>query len=99
MIKPAYGYRFEYGGRVVVISGDTRYCENVVKFGIGADLLIHEVAIVRPELASEPFIQRIMAPTTQRRAKREQYSSAPSPSWRPSRISSFWPAQAIRADR
>jgi ribonuclease Z len=60
-IKPAYGYRFEYGGRVVVISGDTRYCENVVKFGIGADLLIHEVAIVRPELASEPFIQRIMA--------------------------------------
>jgi ribonuclease Z len=60
-IKPAYGYRFEYGGRVVVISGDTRYCENAVKFGIGADLLIHEVAIVRPELASEPFIQRIMA--------------------------------------
>ena len=44
-----------------MISGDTRYCENVVKFGIGADLLIHEVAIVRPELASEPFIQRIMA--------------------------------------
>ena len=60
-IKPAYGYRFEYGGRAVVISGDTRHCENVVKFGTGADLLIHEVAIVRPELASEPFIQRIMA--------------------------------------
>jgi ribonuclease Z len=60
-IKPAYGYRIEYGGRAVVISGDTRYNENVVKHGAGADLLIHEVAIVRPELASEPFIQRIMA--------------------------------------
>jgi ribonuclease Z len=61
VIKPAYGYRIEYGGRVVVISGDTRYNDNVVKYGTGADLLIHEVAIVRPELASEPFIQRIMA--------------------------------------
>jgi ribonuclease Z len=61
VIKPAYGYRIEYGGRAVVISGDTRYNENVVKYGAFADLLIHEVAIVRPELASEPFIQRIMA--------------------------------------
>jgi ribonuclease Z len=61
VIKPAYGYRIEYGGRAVVISGDTRCNENVVKYGAGADLLIHEVAIVKPELASEPFIQRIMA--------------------------------------
>ena len=61
VIKPAYGYRIEYGGRAVVISGDTRYNDNVVKYGAGADLLIHEVAIVRPELASVPHIQRIMA--------------------------------------
>jgi ribonuclease Z len=60
-IKPAYGYRIEYGGRAVVVSGDTRYNDNVVKYGTGADLLIHEVAIVRPELASQPYIQRIMA--------------------------------------
>lgn len=61
VIKPAYGYRIEYGSRAVVISGDTRCSENVIKYGTAADLLIHEVAIVRPELASEPFIQRIMA--------------------------------------
>jgi ribonuclease Z len=61
VIKPAYGYRIEYGGRVVVISGDTRPNQNVIKHGTGADLLIHEVAIVRSELATEPFIQRIMA--------------------------------------
>jgi len=61
VIKPAYGYRIEYSGRAVVMSGDTCCNENVVKYGAGADLLVHEVAIVRPELASEPFIQRIMA--------------------------------------
>ena len=60
-ITPAYGYRIEYRGRVAVVSGDTRYNENVIRFGTGADLLIHEVAIARPELMSEPFIQRIMA--------------------------------------
>src|SRR5262245_13915617 len=59
-IKPAYGYRVEYGGRSVVISGDTRYNENVVKYGAGADLLIHEVAIARPELMSEAYVQRVM---------------------------------------
>jgi ribonuclease Z len=64
VIKPAYGYRIEYGGRFVVLSGDTRYNENVIKYGTGADLLIHEVAIVRPELASEPYILRIMSHRT-----------------------------------
>ena len=60
-IKPAYGYRIEYKGRVAVISGDTRYNQNVVKYGTGADLLIHEVAIARPELMSNPFAQSIIA--------------------------------------
>jgi ribonuclease Z len=59
--EPAYGYRVEYDGRSVVVSGDTRFNENVVKFGTGADLLIHEVAIVRPELMAESYIKRIMA--------------------------------------
>jgi ribonuclease Z len=61
VIKPAYGYRIEYAGRSVVISGDTRFNENVIKFGTGADLLIHEVAIARPELMSEDYVQRIIA--------------------------------------
>jgi ribonuclease Z len=60
-IKPAYGYRIEYGQRSVVLSGDTRFNENVIRYGAGADLLIHEVAIARPRLMSEPYIQRIMA--------------------------------------
>jgi ribonuclease Z len=59
-IKPAYGYRVEYEGRSVVISGDTRYNENVVKFGTDADLLIHEVAMAPRHLLQEASIQRIL---------------------------------------
>ena len=46
-IKPAYGYRVDYKGRSIVISGDTRFDENVIKYGTGADVLVHEVAAVR----------------------------------------------------
>jgi ribonuclease Z len=59
-IKPAYGYRIEYRGRVAVISGDTRYNANVLRYGEGADLLVHEVAMARPELLGEAYIQRIL---------------------------------------
>lgn len=48
-VVPAYGYRFEYKGRVVVISGDTAKSDNLAKHAAGADLLIHEV-IVKPLL-------------------------------------------------
>jgi ribonuclease Z len=42
-IKPAFGYRIDYGGHSVVLSGDTRYSENLIHFSQGADVLIHEV--------------------------------------------------------
>jgi len=61
LIKPAYGYRIDYDGRSVVISGDTRFDKNVIKYGTGADLLIHEVAAVRPELLKDAQVQRVMA--------------------------------------
>jgi ribonuclease Z len=60
VIKPCYGYRFEHGGRVAVFSSDTRYNQNVIKYGAGADLLVHEVASVRPELIAEAYVQRII---------------------------------------
>jgi len=43
-----------------VFSSDTRYNENVIKYGKNADLLVHEVAMVRPELMAEIYIQRII---------------------------------------
>ncbi|HEX2718679.1 MAG TPA: MBL fold metallo-hydrolase [Gemmatimonadaceae bacterium] len=44
-IKPALGYRVDYAGRSVVISGDTKYSENLVRHAEGVDLLIHEVVV------------------------------------------------------
>jgi len=61
VIKPAYGYRIEYAGRVAVISGDTRYNHNVIKYATGADLLVHEVAAARSQLMQEAHVQRIVA--------------------------------------
>ena len=42
-IKPAFGYRVDYGGHSVTLSGDTRPSENLIKFAQGTDVLIHEV--------------------------------------------------------
>ena len=39
----AYGLRFTTPERVIVISGDTAPCENIIKYGRDADILIHEV--------------------------------------------------------
>jgi ribonuclease Z len=61
VIKPCFGYRFEYGGRSAVFSSDTRYNANVIRYGRGADLLVHEVAMARPELMKQAYIQRILA--------------------------------------
>ena len=41
-VKPACGYKFEYKGRCIVISGDTAYSESVTGQATGADVLIHD---------------------------------------------------------
>ena len=43
-VIPAFGYSFEYRGRVVVISRDTAKCKQLVKFSRGADILISEAS-------------------------------------------------------
>ncbi len=42
-IKQAFGYRIDYAGHSVVLSGDTRYSQNLVRFSQGTDVLIHKV--------------------------------------------------------
>ncbi len=44
-VEPAFGYRFDAGGRSVVISGDTRPSDNLVRFARGADVLVHEAIL------------------------------------------------------
>jgi ribonuclease Z len=43
-IDSALGYRIDYAGHSVILSGDTRYSENLVRYGKGADVVVHEVA-------------------------------------------------------
>jgi ribonuclease Z len=42
-VQPAFGYRIDYRGRSVVLSGDTRFSENLIEHAQGVDLLVHEV--------------------------------------------------------
>ncbi len=44
LVVPAFGFRVDYRGRSVVLSGDTRVSENLVRFAQGIDVLVHEVA-------------------------------------------------------
>lgn len=68
-VVPAFGYRIEYNGHVVVLSGDTRYSENLIRFSKGADLLIHEVAIAPDSLSkSDPQYNILMHHTTPEQA-------------------------------
>ena len=41
-VHPAVGYRFEYGGRSLVLSGDTAKSANLEAQAKGVDLLVHE---------------------------------------------------------
>lgn len=46
--KPAYGYRFDFAGRSVVVSGDTAPDTDLAKAARGTDVLVHEA--LSPEL-------------------------------------------------
>ena len=59
--KPAFGYRIDYGGRSVLISGDTRFNENLINHGQGVDLLLHEVAAARSELMNVSNVTAVLA--------------------------------------
>ena len=48
LVQPAFGYRVDYRGRSVVLSGDTRVSQNLISHAQGADVLIHEA--IDPEL-------------------------------------------------
>lgn len=61
LIKPSVGYRIDYGGRSVTISGDTKLDENLIRHAAGTDLLIHEVFAMSEQLAKLPQLKPIAA--------------------------------------
>ena len=60
LLHPAFGYRIDYGGRSVTISGDTKFNENLIKHASGTDLLIHQVAAAREALLQSPVFKVIL---------------------------------------
>lgn len=44
----AFGYRVDYQGHAVLLSGDTRPSENLVAHANGVDVVIHEVGMFAP---------------------------------------------------
>ncbi len=50
LIKPAFGYRVDYAGRSVLISGDTKFDKNLIEAGRGVDVVVHEVVAASEEL-------------------------------------------------
>jgi ribonuclease Z len=55
-VKPAFGYRVDYQDHSVVISGDTKPSDSLVKFSQNVDVLIHELGQSKqdPRLAGPP---------------------------------------------
>jgi ribonuclease BN (tRNA processing enzyme) len=53
-VVPAFAYRFDAPDRSIVISGDTRPCDSLVKLARGADVLVHSVLYV-------PAVDRLVA--------------------------------------
>jgi ribonuclease Z len=69
IVKPAFGYRIEYNGHSIVLSGDTRYSENLIEYARGTDLLIHEVVIAPDTLSkSDPNYHIVALHTTPEQA-------------------------------
>ena len=61
VVEPAFGYRVDYRGRSLVVSGDTSYSENLVAHARGVDLLVHEVATASAALRrANPRLQRVL---------------------------------------
>ena len=58
LVKPSYGYRVDYAGRSVALSGDTSPNDSLVAICKGVDVLIHE--------AIDPDVLRRLVPDTQR---------------------------------
>lgn len=66
--NPAYGYRFDFAGRTITISGDTSYDEDLARAAKGSDVLVHEglapelVGIMEDEMraAGRPRPAKIM---------------------------------------
>jgi ribonuclease Z len=69
LVKPSYGYRVDYAGRSVALSGDTSPSDNLVAVCKGVDVLIHEAIdldvlrrLVPDKLRMDAIVERHTTP-------------------------------------
>lgn len=69
LVKPSYGYRVDYAGRSVALSGDTSPSDNLVAICKGVDVLIHEAIdldvlrrLVPDKLRMDAIVERHTTP-------------------------------------
>lgn len=69
-VEDSYGYRIDYKGSSVVISGDARPSETLVAAATGVDLLVHEIMAIANEsidarpAAAQSMMRRVLATHT-----------------------------------
>jgi ribonuclease Z len=64
--NPAFGYRVDAAGRSILLSGDTTYNENVVKYGMNDDLIVSNVVAFSEAMTKagvlKPVLDKLMTP-------------------------------------
>jgi len=64
--NPAFGYRIDAAGRVILLSGDTTFSDNVVQNGMNADLLVSNVVAFSDAMEKagvlKPVINKLTTP-------------------------------------
>jgi ribonuclease Z len=58
-VKPAFGYRVDYRGHSVAISGDTRFSENLIHFAKGVDCLLHAAWMPNSKNTTPPALRSL----------------------------------------
>ncbi len=64
--NPAFGYRIDAVGRSILLSGDTTYSENVVKYGMNDDLIVSNVVAFSDAMTKagvlKPVLNKLTTP-------------------------------------
>jgi ribonuclease Z len=64
--NPAFGYRLDAGNRSVLMSGDTTYSDNVVKYGNRVDVMVHNVVAFSDGMLKagemKPVLEKLTTP-------------------------------------
>jgi len=71
-VTPAFAYRFDTADRSIVISGDTRKCDALIRLARGADVLVHEVLY-------PPALDRLVGPLPNAEALKKAIASHHTP--------------------